>query len=451
VQPERKCTGAEPYSTQPGEPVFLLESSTVEDFWAVRRRVQPPVKSSRNPVIVKDGDWEGGGPYLYGTVLFDPQDKLFKCWYSVAHDNEFRKGLPGSYLVCYATSEDGYSWVKPELGLLAFRGSKRNNFVGLRMEAITVVAVPPESGVSQRYVAVYLEADGIHLAYSDNGTEWTEHEGNPVGPYSDAHNSLVYDSLRRRWLIHHRPGLFAGPTQRRIAVMESQDLQTWTPPEIVLIPDEADVPEFYGMPVFHRGNLFFGLLQVYDRPEGRIEIELVFSADGRRWERVPPRELFLSRGSPGDFDCGMVFTANAPVIAHGEMRFYYGGTRHSHNQSAAGDVPGSAIGMASLPLDRLFGVTTSGHDAPGFILTRPLTLNGSALEVNASVQGQLKVALLHIDGKELPGFEFENCRPIKGDDLRHRVSWSKKEGLPPHPVRLKFQLEQATVYAFYVL
>ncbi|MFN0165733.1 MAG: hypothetical protein ACKV22_04815 [Bryobacteraceae bacterium] len=75
------------------------------------------MKSSRNPVIVNDRDWEGSGPYLYGSVLFDPKDRLFKAWYTVSHEDEYRKGLPGSYMACYATSRDGYTWEKPVLGL----------------------------------------------------------------------------------------------------------------------------------------------------------------------------------------------------------------------------------------------------------------------------------------------------------------------------------------------
>lgn len=451
---------SEPHSTRPGDPVFLLEGSTVEDFWGVRRRVNPLIRSSRNPIIVKDRNWEGSGPYTYGSALYDPQDKLFKCWYTVYHDNEYRKRLPGSYMVCYATSKDGYLWQKPELDLVEWKASRRNNFIRLGQKyvsAITVILTPPDSGIRSRYVAAYLDAPGICLAYSDNGTEWTEHKLNPIDSrHSDTHNSIVYDPARRKWMVHHRPGLFVGPSKRRVAVIESQDLQTWTRPEVVLIPDEADVPEFYGMPVFQRGNLFFGLLQIYDRPAGRIEVELVFSPDGLRWERVPPRELFLTRGSPGEFDGGMVFTASGPVIAHDEMRFYYGGWSIDHNQPTPNDdVALASIGMASVPLDRLFGVTTTNQDlglgaTTGLILTRPLLLGGSTLEVNASIQGQLKVALLDIDGKELPGFELDNCRPIKGDDLRHRVSWGDKS-LPTRGLkRLKFQLERATFYAFYM-
>jgi hypothetical protein len=256
-------------------------------------------------------------------------------------------------------------------------------------------------------------------------------------------------------MVHLRPPVYAGFTKRRAALMESRDLQTWTRPETVLLPDEADLPEFYGMPVFQRGNLYFGHLHVYDRPTGRIEVELVFSPDGRYWNHVPPRELYLRRGGPGEFDYGMIFTASAPVIAHGEMRVYYGGIRTDHTQPGKGG--GAAIGLASIPLDRFFGMINASHDEPGFILTRPLLLNGSDLEVNAKllpVQGQIKVAVLDLSGKELPGFAFDDCKPIKGYDLlRHQVSWGNGKriaDLPKQPLRLKFRLEEATFYAFYV-
>ncbi|MEW5979564.1 MAG: hypothetical protein AB1898_27520 [Acidobacteriota bacterium] len=441
-----------PYATQPGEPVFLLEGSTLEDLWAVRRRVNPLVRSSRNPVMVKTRDWEGGGP-TGNSVLYDSEDKLFKMWYTVAHEFEYRHRLPGSYMMCYATSGDGYAWEKPELGVLEWKGSKKNNFIGLvgRRPAGSVMGTPPGSGISQRYICSYLDDPGICLAYSDDGVKWTAHKRNPIEPSeSDTRNTLVYDPVNRKWMVFMRPPVFAGFTNRRMAVMESRDLQAWTRPETVLLPDEADLPESYGMPVFRRGNLFFGLLWVYNRLAGTIENELVFSSDGRHWNRVPPRELFLPLGGPGEFDQGMVF-AGPPVIAHGEMRFYYGATRTLHTQIESR----AAIGLASVPLDRFFALRTSSQNEPGFILTRPLLLNGSKLEVNAEmllVQGQIKVAVLDLSGKELPGFGMSDCEPLRGNDLRHEVTWKKGKlaDLPKEPLRLKFQLEQATFYAFYL-
>ena len=448
-----------PYTTRPGEPVFLLEGSTLEDLWAVRRKVNPLTKYPRNPVVVMDRDWEGLGPMLFGTVLYDSADRLFKMWYIIFQDYEYEHHLPGSYLACYATSADGYSWEKPDLGVLEWKGSKKNNFVRLgktRNEGITVVEAPPGLGISQRYLAVYRDDIGVCLSYSDDGINWTEGKYNPIDPSnSDTQNCIVYDPVHRKWLLYMRPPVYAGPWKRRMAMMESSDLQTWTLPETVLIPDEADVPETYAMPVFRRGNLFFGLLRVYDGVVGTQEIELVFSSDGRRWDRVPPRELFHTRGGPGEFDYGMVSSTNAPVIMNGEMRFYYGGSRTFHNEKH--EYPKEkAIGVASVGIDRFYGMTSSSRDEAGFILTRPIVMNGSELEVNAKIisdQGQIKVAVLDLSGKEMPGFGFGDCQPLKGDDLKRKVSWGQGKqlaDLPKQPLRLKFRLEQSTLYAFYV-
>lgn len=455
---DRRPLLSPPYATQPEEPVFLLEGSTLEDLWAVRRRVNPLLKSARNPLIVKDREWEGFGPSLAGSVVYAPEDRLFKMWYTVFHDFAFRHHLPGSYIACYAISEDGYTWHKPDLGVFEWKGSKKNNFIDLSKDVagFAVVRPPASTAISHRYMAVYLSErpEGICLAYSDDGVRWVEHKRNPIEPSeSDTHNTIVYNSSARKWMVYLRPPVYAGHWKRRIALMESSDLQTWTRAETVLIPDEADPPEFYGMPVFKRGNLYFGLLQIFNRPPGTINIELVFSSDGRRWDRVPPRELFLERGAPGQFDEGMVFTASAPVIVHGDMRIYYSGNNGYHYQLNAGQ---NAIGVASVPHDRFFSVTCTSHDAPGFILTRPLLLNGPSLFLNSGtlpVEGQIKVAVLDVAGKEIPGFGFDDCIPVKGDDLENEVVWKGGKrivALPKQPLRLKFQLEKATFYAFYV-
>ena len=232
--------------------------------------------------------------------------------------------------------------------------------------------------------------------------------------------------------------------------MESTDLVTWTRPEGVLQPDEQDVPEFYGMPIFQRGNLLFGLLQVYNRPAGSIENELVFSTDGRKWERVPPREIFLTRGPAGSFDAGMTFCSSAPVIVHDEMRFYYGAIRTDHNKISADDEDNSSVGLGTLPLDRMFGVTHASTTHPGVIMTKPLVFNGKSLAMNATVEGQVKVAVLDRDGKVLPGFDLADCGVIKGDELRHAVQWKGGNVPAGKPVRLKVQMEKGTFWALYL-
>jgi hypothetical protein len=68
-----------------------------------------------------------GHAILYGTVL--KQGDTFRMWYLGMHEPEIVKGqAPGWWRpMCYAESKDGVTWTKPELGLVDFNGSKKNN------------------------------------------------------------------------------------------------------------------------------------------------------------------------------------------------------------------------------------------------------------------------------------------------------------------------------------
>jgi hypothetical protein len=433
---------------RPGGPVFLLAEDLLDDHWGVRRRLVPAEKSARNPLIRNDRPWEGLGPYVYGSVLRDPKDSLWKCWYTVYNNAAYQARQPWAYRIAYATSRDGIAWEKPELGIVNVDGSTKNNIVrigGRMSEAIDVCLAPPEANAPARFVALILDG-GIQLWISDDGLRWRPLEGNPVDAgHSDCHNSLCWDAARKRWLIHLRPPVYAHTrNKRRIALMESTDLRTWTRPLTVLSPDEQDPPEFYSMPVFQRGNLFFGLLQIYDRRRESLEIELVYSADGSRWHRLPKRPLFLPTGPEGSFDSGMITTADDVIVDGDRMLFYYGGWNGDHKSQTRN----AAIGVASVGKDRLVAWEDGGAE-PGFLLTKPCVLEGTRLTLNAAVRGRMQAAIADLNGKPLPGFEYENCREVKGDSQRHVVAWSERSPgeLRGKPVRVRLQMENTSFYS----
>ena len=68
-----------------------------------------------------DRPWEVG--FLgYACVLHDMTEGLYKMWYEVRREEMQAR--------ChYAVSKDGLHWEKPELGLVEFEGSRRNNIV----------------------------------------------------------------------------------------------------------------------------------------------------------------------------------------------------------------------------------------------------------------------------------------------------------------------------------
>lgn len=82
------------------------------------RVVHPGKKSA--PLIVPTKAWEGNSTYIYGSVLDDqPPGSGYRMWYT-AYANR-------TYYLCYATSEDGVTWEKPDLEIIEFQGSSRNN------------------------------------------------------------------------------------------------------------------------------------------------------------------------------------------------------------------------------------------------------------------------------------------------------------------------------------
>ena len=65
--------------------------------------------------------------------------------------------------------------------------------------------------------------------------------------------------------------------------------------------------------------------------------------------------------------------------------------------------------------------------------------------------GLARVELRDRTGLPVPGFELRNCRPIVTNDVACEVSWTNGAdlgSLAPGPVSLRFELNNAHLYAF---
>src|SRR5262249_50021155 len=135
------------------------------------------------------------GPYLYGTVLRDA-GKL-RMWY---HFTE------GGYRNGYAESTDGIHWVKPNLGIVDFHGSKANNIVaGERNQCHnpSVILRPLPPGDRERYALFCFGADysKVRAAFSPDGLHWNfapETAKNGLFESSDVVN-FFYDPYKQRY------------------------------------------------------------------------------------------------------------------------------------------------------------------------------------------------------------------------------------------------------------
>ena len=333
---------------------------------------------------------------------------------------------------------------------------KNNNCIILgrqKTQGIDVELNPAPKSPEEKFIAIHNDSGGVFVSYSSDGKKFNcSFKSSAVWYHSDTHNNFVYDEVRERWLMYVRPRAYAGEgikrvNRRRVAVKESDDLVTWSHERTVLVPEENDVSDFYGLTVFRRGDLFFGLLRNYDAGKSnKVFSELVWSPDGYQWHRLPfgAQKTPIILGKPGDWDAGQVYVTDNPVIVDDEMLFYYGGNKTTHNE------PGSpAVGMAKTKLDRLIGVV-SKPDTLGRVLTRPFKVGGN-LFVNAKAKGQIRIEVRSaIRDEPLEGWTFDDCSPFSGDELADPIQWGTKHlnDLKGKVVRLRFQLEDATLYSF---
>jgi len=63
--------------------------------------------------------------------------------------------------------------------------------------------------------------------------------------------------------------------------------------------------------------------------DGKIEVYLAYSKDCRKWELVSD-EPVIPLGKEGEWDSGMITTANQPIFMEDRFIIYYGGANFSH-------------------------------------------------------------------------------------------------------------------------
>jgi len=378
----------------------------------------------------------------------------------------------------------------------------------------TVSVAPGEKDPSRRYKMFFWDFGvryyepgqfmGACAAFSPDGIRWTPHPGNPVLVASDV-TDATWDPVGKRYIAHYKlyellpepldpakPVVRTPPAEfvvvgrrqpktsetgvtiqaylvnetldkaplgtmtlencarirdRRVVTRaESKDFVTWTDCRVAVVPDARDPPrlETYGMSAFRYESLYVGLLRIMTGQT--IDVQLAYSYDDVAWHRCHDRAPFIARG-PAGWDRGMVLTASQPVRVGDELWIYYGGWSKEHHEW--GD---TAIGIARLRVDGFVSLDAGGRE--GSLLTRPVTVSGSRLLVNADAgTGAIAAELLDENGRVIPGFGRADCLPLTGDRVEGEIRWRAKklESLAGRTVRVRFFLRDTKFYAFQLL
>ena len=305
---------------------------------------------------------------------------------------------------------------------------------------------------------------------------------------------LTYDPYTGRFLATVKVRTDWG---RAVWLSTSNDFVDWTEAELIFEADEIDknnrrrrvrrivedpayltppfvddgdyIAEIYKMAIMPYEGLYIGF-PVLLNPSGSWlgknktgvnQTELAVSRDLRTWSRVANRDLFLDV-LPWDgetYDTAQVIPCGTPIVREdlGQIWVYYDTCRfrarkddvaEEHRKYFDEDL--NAVALAKVRLD---GFVSLDADKRGTLLTRPFDLEGGRLVVNADASaGRIAAEVVDaLTGDPVAGLSEGDCVPVGGDSLGAVISWKGGAELSHHgPVRVRFSLEGARLYAFWL-
>lgn len=225
----------------------------------------------RDIVFTHDAPWEGDGCDFH-NLFYDEEYGKYRLYYLAWHTNVVEPKIPAElkYIrICYAESEDGINWIKPNLRICEFNGSFDNNIIldkkvcaefdNFYVFKDSNPACPGE----ERYkgIALYKKAlwaffseDGIHFAPgrmitnkgafdSLNTIHWNESAGVYRGYMRGFHlpgDLNGNDPMDDRPL--ELPDAERNERVRDVRYIESKDFKTWSHPKLIDFGDKEDIP-----------------------------------------------------------------------------------------------------------------------------------------------------------------------------------------------------------------
>jgi hypothetical protein len=473
-------------STAAGTEVLFFDLLELDELYHVRRVVCAAKKHPHNPVMVQ-GDidkWDSAqaSPWAIRTVIYDEEEKLFKCWYNGTDAGAGRLWYAG-----YATSQDGVRWVKPDLGVFEFEGNKNNNIFHSHVWA-SVIKQKAEKDPAKRY-----RMHGKEVCwFSPDGIHWGEKVRFPIsfpGPRSWDPVVFIEDDMdpdpRRRFKYIWQAYVEAnkpGPTTCRAKFIGySPDGYSWWFPKTqpFLSPNDSFEQEnHFLMLVPYKGHYVTLYECGWYQPDGTSvfgafsgDIRLAHSRDCEHFTRLDYDHPVIPRGGFGDWDGQFIVISDKAVIKDDTIYLYYCGQGNdwtSWPPSNGNSVPGnrfatkenphlgtgnmrlSRMGLATLRLDGFTCMEVPDGQSFGHFTTKTMTheqRRGGRLIVNLGDtqdrRSWLQVEVL--DGrtrKPIPGFTRGDCPPILDDGVRVPVRWKGGDigSLQKDSIRLRFWL-----------
>lgn len=456
---------------------LFVDRHLIESKHNVEHRLQTPVPMGS--VMKFDKPWEGKFS-AYVSIVY--AEGLFRMYYrGIAEDNN-----PLAEMTCYAVSVDGIHWAKPNLGLFEVKGTKNNNvvLVGSALQSSHNFAVFYDSREEvpreEKFKAVggtssnqTRKHKGLYRYVSPDGVRWKLKDSTALftGYAMDSQNIPTWLPAEQCYAIYLRTWTGDKPGDakllkgiRTISRSTSTDFVNWTEPQQMTFGN-TPMEDLYingTQPYFRAPHILVAMPFRFD-PNSKVlsDDELKqYGLHPTMWQGVSDGVFMTSRGGtlydrtflesfvrPGANGYNWAARSNIPAAGvvqtgHDEMSIYV--TR--------------AYGADNVYLERLklrldgFASMRAGF-AEGYILTKPIILDGSHLNLNFATSsiGYIKVVLTGENGEEIPGFTEREAIKLIGDQIEGNAKWTSGnsiEALKGQKVRIKFVLKDADLYAF---
>ncbi len=452
-----------------GRRELFVDRALVDEARGVEFRLGTAVDAG--PVIHFNQPWEGRF-CGYTTIL--QEASLYRMYY---------RGVPtagndgnDAESTCYAESLDGKTWKRPTLNLFEVHGQRRNNVILAHSAPYSHNFSPmldqrPGVDASERFKALAgVHKTGLMAFVSADGLRWKKLRAQPVFPppsaFSlDSQNISFWSAAERQYVLYFRTWKKIGNTNYRwVSRATSDDFLTWSPPVEISYGDAPPEHLYTNQtaPYFRAPHIYAGICARF--MPGRQIVSQAQAAelrvDPQYFKDCSDAVLVTSRGGasctrtfmeaflrPGVGLENWVSRSNYPALnlvqtSPSTMSFY---VNRNYGQ------PTANLQRYELRLDGLASIR-AGYQG-GELLTKPLQFEGSRLELNfsTSAPGSVRVELQDAAGHPLPGHSLADAKELIGDEIGRVYAWKSGESvaaLKGQPVRIRFVLKDADIYAF---
>jgi hypothetical protein len=430
----------------PRSTFLLLDERIIEKTDNAKLVVGRVTKYPANPLMKEDKPWEKRFDNLYGNVLYDKTDKIYKLWYSpfivdssatkmtfIQRQRNYRPPQKREMAICYATSKDGINWIKPNLGLVEYEGSKENNIVWRGPHGAGIFKDTIDTDKTRRYKMIY---QGLKVSFSEDGIHWSASMPcKGVDVAGDTHNNALWAPTINRYVVITRNW---GNFGREVALTESENFLDWTKEQVVLKGVDR-IHQPYSMPVFYYGGVYLGLVSIHDQKSDRVWTELTWSPDIKSWYRISPGTPLIPNSEKVlQYDYGCVYACAYPVFTEKEIVFYYSGSDWLHTSWRNG-----FLCMATMRPNGFAGYVQESDDRIAQVITKEIIFKKQKITITADVgQGGFVRVYVEDTGNRLIAESKTISETVtdKELDLNNDVNLDH--------IKLRFEFHNAEVYSF---